>query len=52
MNQYQLGYTYRFSTPGHPYFIIPEITKHFMDRFTTLGGMTPELSKELGWKPY
>lgn len=43
---------WRFAPPGHPYFNreIPEIPEHFMKRFKALGGMTEEISKEIGFE--
>jgi hypothetical protein len=40
-----------FASPGHLYFNAenPEIVDHFKKRFDSLGGMTPEISKQLGW---
>lgn len=49
MNHYQMAYTYRFAKSGHPYFSIEELHIHFMKRFSSKGGMTPEMSKRVGW---
>lgn len=40
----------RFAEPGHPLFDrhLP-FYKHFEERFEIFGGMTPELSIEIGW---
>jgi len=42
---------WRFHPSGHPYFDskLPYY-KIFEARFQSLGGMTPELSKEIGWE--
>ena len=41
---------YRFAPTGHPFFDsrLPYYNA-FMTRYTELGGMTPEISKEIGW---
>lgn len=50
MSQVEMAHLYRFAPAGHPYFNreLP-YNKFFMDRFILLGGMTPEISKEIGW---
>ena len=42
----------RFSPHGHPYFRgdIPIVSRAFEVRFKTVGGMTPEISKFIGWE--
>ena len=42
----------RFSPSGHPYFRsdLPLVSKAFEARFKALGGMTPEISKFIGWE--
>lgn len=50
LSQYDMAHMWRFSKAGENiYFTTPELTEHFNKRFKELGGMTPELSKELGW---
>ena len=49
MTYLEMGRVYRFSPSGHPYFTDPVLNKHFMKRFKSLGGMTPGLSKSIGW---
>jgi hypothetical protein len=46
----QMAIMFRFSRVGHPYFDsqLP-FYEYFMKRFKELGGMTPEISKEIGW---
>jgi len=50
MSQIELARLWRFAPPGHPYFNgdLP-LYVYFRDRFHELGGMTPEISKEIGW---
>jgi hypothetical protein len=42
----------RFAPAGHPYFRgdIPLVSKAFEARFKNTGGMTPEISKLIGWE--
>jgi hypothetical protein len=42
----------RFAPAGHPYFRsdLPMVTKSFETRFRDTGGMTPEISKLIGWE--
>jgi len=49
MNHYQLAYYYRFSPAGDEIFITKELSDYFMVRFQSFGGMTPTISKEIGW---
>jgi len=50
MSQEAMARLHRFAPSGHPYF---DMTKPFYRvfeaRFKKLGGMTPEISKHLGW---
>lgn len=41
---------YRFAPAGHPYFNFcnDDLPQYFLKRFKELGGMTPEISKEIG----
>ena len=50
MSQYNMARLWRFAPVGHPYFngTLP-YHEVFKKRFKELGGMTPEISKELGW---
>lgn len=48
MNQYQLASQIRFSPAGN-YLMCGENGDYLMARFKELGGMTPEISKSLGW---
>ncbi len=49
MSQLEMASTWRFAPSGHLYFdkTLP-YNKHFQRRFKRLGGMTPEISKQLG----
>jgi len=42
---------WRFSPSGHPYFDKRngDLSKYFSAKFKERGGMTPEISKQLGW---
>ena len=50
MNQEQMASLWRFAPAGHPVFdgTLP-LYNYFIDRFKKLGGMTPEISKKLGF---
>ncbi len=47
----QCATIYRFSAAGHPYFNsnCPELVKAFAIKFDAYGGMTPTVSKQIGW---
>jgi len=49
MSQYQMANRVRFSPAGDP-LMCGDLGNYFMARFKELGGMTPEISKRLGWK--
>lgn len=50
MDQFSMAHMQRFTKSGHPYFRMDlPFYKIFEARFKELGGMTPEISKELGW---
>ncbi len=51
MTQYQMASLWRFAPSGHPLFRndIPQLFDKFKERFEELGGMIPEISKQLGW---
>ena len=40
----------RFAPLGHDYFTYGPLYDYFMARFQSLGGMTPSVSKAIGWK--
>lgn len=47
----QMATIYRHSPSGHPWFdsTLP-LNDYFMERFNSFGGMTPAISKTIGWK--
>jgi hypothetical protein len=49
MSQFDLAYLWRFSPAGTSCFSVPEIYEHFKKVFAEKGGMTPEISKDIGW---
>ena len=49
MGHFALARQYRFGGLGHPWFTVPVLYKHFMERFKSYGGMTPQISKAIGW---
>ena len=49
MSQYQMAHRVRFSSAGDP-FMCGDLGNYFIERFKELGGMTPEISKQLGWE--
>lgn len=48
MSHHQMARLWRFAPVGHPYFQ-PPLSDYFTERFMALGGMTPAISKNLGW---
>jgi hypothetical protein len=49
MSHYEMAHLYRFAPSGHMYFNIKyPLYDYFMKRFKSLGGMTAEISKEIG----
>ena len=56
LSQIEMASLWRFAPMGHPYFTDNSdnsdnsLFTHFQERFKSLGGMTPEISKELGWQ--
>ena len=50
MTQTQMARLWRFAPVGHPYFDTTKpYYKIFEERFEKLGGMTPAISKKIGW---
>ncbi len=53
MSRAEMACYHRFAEPGHPYFCIVEfghtLRDAFQKRWAEFGGMTPEISKSLGW---
>ena len=52
LSQIECAKLHRFAPSGHMYFdsTLP-LYKVFNARFESLGGMTPEISKAIGWIP-
>jgi hypothetical protein len=50
MCQWEMARLIRFAPAGHPYFTDGETYRFFMKEFQEKGGMTPEISKEIGWE--
>ena len=50
MSHREMAVLWRFSPSGHPLFDIRlPLFEKFKKRFEELGGMTPEISKSIGW---
>ena len=51
MSQHSMASLRRFAPPGHPYFDMRngDLSDYFEAKFKERGGMTPEISKSLGW---
>jgi hypothetical protein len=49
MSHEDMARHWRFAKPGDVVFITPELYARFEARYKALGGMTPELSKKIGW---
>ena len=50
MSQAEMASLWRFAKLGHPYFDMTKpFYKVFEERFKSLGGFTPEISKSIGW---
>jgi hypothetical protein len=50
MDQVEMARLYRFAPIGHPVFNSDNnLYEYFKAKFKELGGMTPEVSKEIGW---
>jgi len=49
MTQYQMARSWRFSPAGSVYFKRGPIFDYFEKSFKEKGGMTPEISKSIGW---
>lgn len=51
LSQFEMARLVRFAPSGHPYFDMSKpYYEIFNARFKELGGMTPEISKSLGWE--
>jgi len=52
MSRVGMARRFRFDPVGSLYFDSTNpLHKYFAARFKALGGMTPEISKRIGWKP-
>lgn len=50
MSHAEMARLFRHAPAGHPYFVSDSVETHaFFKRFEEFGGMTPELSKQIGW---
>ncbi len=51
MSQMQMASLRRFAPSGHPYFDITngDLSDYFERKFKECGGMTPSISKAIGW---
>lgn len=49
MSQIELATLRRFAPAGHIVFTNDELTEHFNECFAAKGGMTPDISKRIGW---
>lgn len=51
MSQYSMASLYRFAPSCHPYFDKRngDLFNYFVEKFKENGGMTPKISKSLGW---
>lgn len=50
MSQEEMASLHRFAPVGHKYFDMSlPLAEYFSARFKKLGGMTPEISKGIGW---
>ncbi len=53
MSHLDMAKLWRFAPSGHPVFNsnLP-LFQHFKERFDSFGGMTPAISKAIGWEGY
>jgi len=50
LSQISMASLWRNAPSGHPYFdSTTPLADYFQKRFQSLGGMTPRISKEIGW---
>lgn len=47
-SHFQLARAWRFAGDDCNWFS-PEVFPHYQARFNTFGGMTPQISKQIGW---
>lgn len=50
MTQHDCAELQRFAEPGHSIFAHEVLYDYFRAHFDQVGGMTPEISKAVGWK--
>lgn len=52
LSRIEMAKLWRFAPSGHPYFDLryAEIHEEFKKRFADLGGFSPEISKQIGWR--
>jgi hypothetical protein len=51
LTQMECAQLQRFAPPGHPIFDDrTDLFNLFSERFAEVGGMTPEISKRIGWE--
>jgi len=52
LSQVEMAELYRFAPAGHPYFneSNKDVFEHFVKKFKESGGMTPKISKLIGWR--
>jgi len=50
LSQTDMARLWRFAPSGHPYFDNTNpLSEYFKEKFQEKGGMTPEISKQIGW---
>ena len=49
MSHVEMARHYRFDEVGSIYFINGPISDYFMEKWNRLGGMNPQISKQIGW---
>jgi hypothetical protein len=50
MTREEMCRLYRYCPAGHPYFTRGSpVADYFEERFRSLGGFSPEISKKIGW---
>jgi hypothetical protein len=50
MSQEECARLHRFAPIGHIYFSDHDLYFEFQKHFQVMGGMTPEISKKIGWR--
>jgi len=49
LSRLEMARMWRFTPTGHVYFQNGPVSTYFCERLTSLGGMSPEISKKIGW---